>query len=422
MFYQKTVLTNGITVMSEKVAGFRSVTLGLWVGVGSRDETPEQGGISHFMEHMLFKGTPTRTAEDLNIAFDQIGAENNAFTSKECTCFYARFIDEHLERAFELLGDMLVNSTFEQGCIDSEREVVIEEIARSEDTPEDYVFDLATAAAWPDDALGRPILGTRPVVGAFDHDDCVAYHDARYTTGNLVVAASGNVDHGQLVELAERYLSGLPDCTRTVRPAVTCDSRRRFSVMKKETEQAHIVYTLPGLPLDDPERWAATLLDTVLGSGMSSRLFQEVREKRGLAYAVSSYSSSYQGTGIYSVYAGTRPANLEKVVDIIHRELAKALEEGITAEELARAKETVASQIVLRGEYTQTRMGALGRNEVLGCELLSIDDQERRVRAVSLDDVAKVAPRLLTGTPTISVISPFEPDDVEARLSSVVGE
>ena len=419
MFYDKTVLKNGVTVISQTLPGFRSVTLGVWVGVGSRDEAPEVSGLSHFMEHMLFKGTEKYNAEELSIAFDEIGAENNAFTSKECTCFYARFIDRRLPEALALLADMVVNSQFEQECIDSEREVVIEEIARSEDAPDDYVFDLAAQAMWPTTPLGRPILGTRDIVGGFETADCLAYHKAHYTAGNIVVAAAGNVNHAELVRLSEELFAALPAGKRVVRAAVT-DERLAFNIKKKETEQAHIIYALPGMPSNDPQRFEAMVLDAVLGSGMSSRLFQEVREKRGLAYAVSSYTMSYAHAGSFAVYAGTRPSNLEEVVTIIRRELERALAEGITQSELDRARESLVSQLIMRSEAPKQRMASLGRGELLGLDLLSLDEQEARIRAVTLDDVLAVAPRMLAGTPSVAVISPYEEQDVTERLAALL--
>jgi predicted Zn-dependent peptidase len=412
MFYQQTILDNGITVITERMDSVASVALGMWVRVGSRDETTGQAGMSHFMEHMMFKGTPTRTAMDISRSFDAMGAELNAFTSKETTCYYARFLDAHLEEAFTILADMVVNSTFTDEDISSEREVVLEEIARTTDTPEDYVFDVASDALWPTAPLGRPVLGHRDTVSLFDHADCAAYHTARYTASNLVVSAAGNLDHDEIVRLAQNKLGGLFKGKRLTRVEHPAQTNRPMALLKRETEQAHVVYTLPYLPANDPDRFAATLLDSVLGGGMSSRLFQEVREKRGLVYAIYTYASSYEGAGSYGVYAGTRPANIEQVVAITVEELRKMHASGVSAEELARAKESSIGQLALAMESPRQHMVMLGRNRVLDHDLLSIEETEERVRAVRLEDVSRVADRVFSGVPTLAIISNMESDQL----------
>lgn len=360
----------------------------------------------------MFKGTPTRTAMDISRSFDAMGAELNAFTSKETTCYYARFLDAHLEEAFTILADMVVNSTFTDEDISSEREVVLEEIARTTDTPEDYVFDVASDALWPTAPLGRPVLGHRDTVSLFDHADCAAYHTARYTASNLVVSAAGNLDHDEIVRLAQNKLGGLFKGKRLTRVEHPAQTNRPMALLKRETEQAHVVYTLPYLPANDPDRFAATLLDSVLGGGMSSRLFQEVREKRGLVYAIYTYASSYEGAGSYGVYAGTRPANIEQVVAITVEELRKMHASGVSAEELARAKESSIGQLALAMESPRQHMVMLGRNRVLDHDLLSIEETEERVRAVRLEDVSRVADRVFSGVPTLAIISNMESDQL----------
>jgi predicted Zn-dependent peptidase len=421
VFYQQTTLDNGVTVITERMDAVRSVSVGVWFKVGSRDEATTEQGISHFMEHMMFKGTSRRDAFTISQDFESIGAEQNAFTSKEYTCYYSRFIDERLDEVMDILGDMVTSSVFAQESIDSEREVVIEEIARSEDTPDDYIFELFTAASFPSHALGRPIIGTREVVGSFMHADCIGYRDRHYHADNCVVIASGNIDHNTFVALCERHLAPLPRGTRNARNTVTLQERERFSIMRKETEQAHIIYGMPGIPIGDDDRFAGSLLDTALGGGMSSRLFQEVREKRGLAYAVYSTTMPYIGAGQFIVYAGTRPSNIEEVVSIVQRELSGALGAGLTAEELERVREYAIGHIVLSMESTSQRMLRLGKSAISETELLSLDELIARYRAVSLDDIQRVAARVLDQMPTIAIISPRAEQEVESSLVSLTG-
>jgi len=398
----------------------RSVSLGIWFKVGSRDENETEQGISHFMEHMMFKGTAIRDAFAISEAFESIGAEQNAFTSKENTCYYSRFVSDKLPRILELLGDMVTSSLFRQDAINSEREVVIEEIARSEDTPEDYVFDLFTKAMFPAHSLGRPIIGTRNVVSSFLHDDCIRYQASHYHANNCVVVACGHVDHDELVALCELHLAKLGTGTRNTRDVVEITPADSFALLKKDTEQAHIVYGMPGIPLGDADRYAASLLDTVFGGGMSSRLFQEVREKRGLAYAVYSTNVPYYGAGQFVVYAGTRPSNMMELISIIRREIKKLLETGLTAGELERAREQVIGHIVLSMESTSQRMAKLGSNSISDLEILSLDESIRRYREVSLDDTKRVAQRILSLDPTVAIISPFDEREIRDMLVQMI--
>jgi predicted Zn-dependent peptidase len=417
VFYQKTELDNGVTVLTERMETVRSVSLGVWFKVGSRDETADVLGISHFMEHMMFKGTEKRDAFAISQDFESIGAEPNAFTSKEYTCYYARFVDDKLAKVMDIIGDMVTSSQFAQDAIDSEREVVIEEIARSEDTPDDYVFDLYTQAAYPSHQLGKPIIGTREIVGAFKQADCLTYRDKHYHADNCIVVASGNVDHAELVALCSTYLSKLPRGKRNARELVGEQKRPHFSFMQKETEQAHIVYGMPGLPLGDEERFASGLLDTALGGGMSSRLFQEVREKRGLAYAVYATTMSYNGAGQFLVYAGTRPSNIEEVVSIVQHELAGIIKKGISQEELDRVREYVIGHIVLSMESTSQRMLRIGKSAIGELDLLSLDELIENYRSVELEDIAHVVQRVLDQEPTIAIISPRDEQELIKALS-----
>jgi predicted Zn-dependent peptidase len=417
MFYRKTVLDNGITVISEPMDSVRSVTLGIWFAVGSRDESSPEAGMSHFMEHMMFKGTPDRSAREISEEFDRIGAELNAFTSKEYTAYYSRFVDEHLERAFEILADMVVNSNLDDPSCISEREVVIEEIARMEDTPDDQIHELFSKALWPDHPIGLPILGSRETVGGFDHAQSVAFRTRHYLTGNAVVAAAGNVDHDALVALTESRLSGLATGPRSTRPIATAGGGSQLTVLRKETEQAHICYGVATMNAHHPDRFALSLLDGVLGGGMASRLFQEIREKRGLAYAVYSFSALYQDTGEFAVYAGTRPSNAEEVVKLIREELDRVAEHGVTPDELERVRQAATGHLVLGMESTRNRMTRLGKNEVTGGEILSADEIMERYDAVTIDDLKRVSGDVLSAEKVLAVLGPFSEDQLAHLVS-----
>lgn len=417
MFYSKTILENGITVISEQMDSVRSVTLGIWFAVGSRDESPEEAGMSHFMEHMMFKGTPTRTAKDISEEFDRMGAEFNAGTSKEYTVYYARFLDEHLPTAFDVLGDMVVNALCaEEECV-KERKVVIEEIGRMEDNPEDYVGELFEAALWADHPIGLPIIGSRDTVGGFGHAESVAFRTKHFVTGNVVVAAAGNVDHAAVVALAEKHLAGLPKGPRTKRDLRQSTRQEPCASMYDDTKQAHILYGVVTMDARDDDRFALQLMNDTLGGGMSSRLFHKIREQRGLAYAVQSFPALHQDTGEFVVYVGTHPDNTQEVLDLIREEFAEIAENGVTDEELARAKESAAGHLVLSTEATRSRMMRLGRAEVTDAEVLSADDVIERMEAVTMDDIKRVARRVLTAAPTLAVIGPFDNEQVEAFLA-----
>jgi predicted Zn-dependent peptidase len=386
-----TRLDSGVRVVSERLPSVRSIALGLWIGTGSRNETPEQGGISHFLEHLLFKGTDRFTSVEIDQIFDGMGAEANAGTGKETTSVYSRFLDEHLETAYDLLADMVLRPTYPD--IDSERQVVIEEIAMYEDEPSDKVHDVLAAAIYGDHPLGRPIIGTAEVVGSVPVPAIAAYHDARYVGQNLVVAAAGNVDHERLVELTERFFDAPAGSANGPEPApAVCPPRAAFH--EKKTEQYHLCLGGPGIPRHDERRFALRVLDTLLGGSSSSRLFQEVREKRGLAYAVYSYASHYADSGQVGIYVGTRPDNVGQAMDVIGTELRRVVDEPVAEEELTRAKENVKGRMVLSFESTLSRMNRLGGSVLMDVPLLSLDEMLAAVDAVEVTDVSALAEEL----------------------------
>lgn len=412
MSYRKTVLDNGITVVTDLMQGVRSISLGLWFNVGSRDERQDQAGLTHFMEHMMFKGTPTRTAFDISSQFDALGAELNAFTSREYTCYYARVVDEKLDEALPILADMVINSEFSDETIEPEREVVIEEIARAEDQPDDVVFDLFLKGILPDHPLGLPVLGTRDHVSGYQHENCIEFHREHYVSGNLTVAAAGNVDHDHLVQLCESAFAGIAQGPRGVRDLKGFGDRVDLTVVTKDIEQAHILFGMPYIPTNDPRRFAASVMSNMLGGTMSSRLFQEVREKHGLVYSVFTNQSLNQGLGTFAVYAGTRPENIKRVVDIFRSELAKMAEFGTDEEELSKTIEGICGQLLLGLESSNSRMIRAGRGTTLGNDLLAPEEIVERYRSVTCEDVKSIAEQILTQEPTIAVVSPYSRDKV----------
>lgn len=410
MFYQQTILENGLTVITEKMDTVRSVALGIWFSVGSRDESPAEAGMSHFMEHMMFKGTPTMTAAEISELFDGMGAELNAFTSKEYTCYYARVVDQHVPTAMNMLSDMVVNSLLADDACSSERQVVIEEIARMEDTPDDRVHELFSRTLWPTHPIGLPILGNRETVGSFDNEQSRAFRARHYLTGNCVVAAAGNVEHEDIVALARESLV-LPVGPRSERPEALATSSTSVSAFEKDTEQSHIIYGTATMNAHHKDRFALSVMDVVFGGGMSSRLFQEIREKRGLVYSVYSFPALYQDTGAYAVYAGTRPENAEQVLDLIRQEMDKLHRENITAAELARSKESLKGQLVLGSESTRSRMTRMGKNIVTNGELLSLNELVERIDAITLDDVARVADMAFSEERVLALIGPHSQEE-----------
>jgi predicted Zn-dependent peptidase len=384
-------LDSGLRIITEAMPGVRSIALGFWIRTGSRNEMPEQAGLSHFLEHLLFKGTSRFSSTEIDQIFDGMGAEINAGTSKETTSVYSRFLDQHLERAFDVMADMVLRPSYPD--IDSERQVVIEEIAMYEDEPSDKVHDVLSAAVFGEHPLGRPVIGTADVVGSVPVSEIGAYHDARYVPQNLVLAAAGNVEHDHLVALLEQASGSVrgSDDTRLDAPA---ELAPRIRFHRKETEQYHLCVGGPGISRADERRFALRVLDTILGGSSSSRLFQEVREKRGLAYAVFSYPSHYVDTGQVALYVGTRPDNVQEAMNVIGAELERLRDEPVGEEELARAKENAKGRTVLAMESTLARMNRLGSSVLMGVPLMTVDEVLAAFDAVTLEDVTVLAREL----------------------------
>jgi predicted Zn-dependent peptidase len=382
--HKLTELDSGVRIVTEETSSVRSVALGFWVRVGSRNETIEQAGISHFLEHLLFKGTARFSSTEIDQIFDGLGAEINAGTGKETTSVYSRFLDQHLDRAFDVMADMVLRPSYPD--IDSERQVVIEEIAMYEDEPSDKVHDVLSQAVFGDHPLGRPIIGTADVIAGVPVPDLAAYHDGRYTAPNLVVAGAGQLSHNKLVSLVEQAFTAGPG-DANVPEAAQPTTSPRVCFHEKQTEQYHLCLGAPGLPRGDERRFILRVLDTILGGSSSSRLFQEVREKRGLAYSVYSYASQYQDSGQVALYVGTRPDRVREAMDVIGEELRKLQDDSITEEELVRAKENVKGRTVLSMESTLARMNRLGSSVLMGVPLLSLDEIVAAIDAVTLEQV-----------------------------------
>lgn len=413
-----TETASGIRVITEVVPSVRSVALGLWVRTGSRDETPAQAGVSHFLEHLLFKGTPNYSAIEISERFDGLGASFNAATGKETTHLHARFLDEHTDDVFSLLGEMLLESTFPD--IDSERDVVLEEIAMYEDEPSDRVHDYLSDAIFGDTPLGRRILGRADVIANIPVPDIAEYHRQRYAAENIVVAAAGNVDHEEIVAMAEKLnpaRAGHKDEIEAEVPSPT--GRCEFAT--KDTEQYHVCFGAPGINRADDRRFAMAVLDSIFGGSSSSRLFREVRENRGLAYSVGSYSEQFTDTGVAAIYVGTREDNIEEACSVIGTELESIRKKPVSQDELDRAKEHVKGRLVLSGESSAARMSRIARSELHGLPLLSIDEMLEEVDKVTVEGVFDLAGELYARESLSTACVGRDEDRFRAAVAPVTG-
>ncbi|WP_349864330.1 pitrilysin family protein [Leifsonia sp. WHRI 6310E] len=424
---RRTVLPSGIRVLSEQVPGARSATLGYWVAVGSRDETDEPGslGSTHFLEHLLFKGTRERTALDIAISFDSVGGEHNAMTAKEYTCYYAKVQDRDLAMAVEVIGDMLTSSLLDPVEFENERGVILEELSMAEDDPADVANERLFSAVLGDHPLGRPIGGRPDTIRAASRDAVWEHYRANYRPQDLVITAAGAVDHDLLVEGVVRALAAAgwdPEVTATPvarrsATAATIERGAALVTVERPTEQANLLIGLPGIVATDPRRTAMSVLNSVLGGGMSSRLFQEIRERRGLAYAVYSFSGSYSDAGVFGLYAGCAPAKARQVADLMLDELHRLADGGITPDELRRAVGQLSGGAALALEDSDTRMSRLGRAEITLGEFADLDESLRRLHLVTADDVRDLARDLADRPISVSAVGSVT-DDVFAGLAS----
>lgn len=400
----KHTLSNGVRIVAEQIPHVRSVSVGLWVGTGSRFESHDNNGISHFLEHMFFKGTKCRTARQLAEAFDEIGGEVNAFTSKELTCYYAKVLSEHFHVAIDILADMFFESCFASEEIAKEKKVITEEIRMVEDTPDDIVHDLLAKATYGQHPLGFPVLGSVDNVLRFEREQLFSYYEKMYRPDNLVIAIAGNIPE-DYIQILEKYFQSFHRAPVENKIDPPTFSSQEI-VRQKATEQIHICIGFPGASLTDEQFYAYILLNNVIGGNMSSRLFQEVREERGLAYSVYSYHTARRDCGLFTIYAGTSPEQANDVITVIAEVINEIREKGMTKEELSKAKEQLKASLLMGLESTGSRMSRLGKNELLIGEHPSLDELVERIESVSLEDTQLAAQSIFSGKSSLALISP----------------
>jgi predicted Zn-dependent peptidase len=410
---RRSVLPGGLRVVTEFLPAVRSVALGIWVGVGSRDEDLPHAGATHYLEHLLFKGTSKRTALDISAEMDTVGGEMNAFTAKEYTCYYARVLDEDMPLAVDILSDMVTSSLITKKDVDAERNVVLEEIAMNEDDPADTVHEAFSAKLFGDTPLGRPILGTVDSINAITREQIYEHYRARYTSEHLVVAAAGNLDHDRVVELVQAAFG--PALERAAEPAPPrlngnhgVPAGTGIQLVSRGIEQANLVLGCEALARTDDRRFALSVLNAAFGGGMSSRLFQEVREKRGLAYSVYSFSAQHADAGMWGIYVGCLPSKADDVLSICVDEIARVVDGGLTDAELARGKGQVRGSIVLGLEDPSSRMSRLGKSELVYPKLEPVDEVLASIEAVTHDEIRAIAADILTRPKALAVVGPFD--------------
>ncbi len=414
MSVKRSVHSSGLRIVTEEVPSVRSAAVGIWVNVGSRDEAPATAGASHFLEHLLFKGTTSRTALDISSSIESVGGEMNAFTSKEYTCFYARVIDTDLPMAIDVVSDLITSSIVTALDVDAERKVVLEEIAMRDDDPSDLVHDLFSDTYYGDTQIGRPILGTVESIKGMSRNTVFNYYKKKYLPQDLVVAVAGNIKHKRVVAMVEHALSrdNFLDvmAAPVIRPNIPIKNTKQQSVglLYKKSEQAHMFYGMEGVARADDRRFAMGVLSAALGGGMSSRLFQEIREKRGLAYSVYAYAQQFAGSGVLGFYAGCNPTKAIEVVEIIRSVLSDVADNGMTHEEIERAKGAVRGSLVLSQEDTGSRMSRIGKNEIVYGQVMDFDDILKAISRVSAQDIHEIASEFLVKTPTLALVGPFK--------------
>jgi len=414
---RRSVLPGGVRVLTEQMPGLRSASMGAWLGVGARDETNGHFGSTHFLEHLLFKGTKTRSAMDIATAFDEVGGESNAGTGKEHTVYYARVLDTDLPMAVDVVSDMVTSALLEKDAFELERGVILEELAMNEDDPSDVVHEKFAEAVLGDHPLGRPIGGTPETIKAVPRDAVWDHYKSHYRPDTLVVTAAGGVEHDNFVSLVKEALAkGGWDLSETVAPASRREQITDIAefgsgstlTIPRKVEQANVIVGCIGIAATDERRFALTVMNAILGGSMSSRLFQEIREKQGLVYSTYSFASNYADTGIFGLYAGCTPANVEKVEELLHAELEKIGEFGVTEEELTRAKGQLSGGIVLGLEDSGSRMSRLGMAELVHGELLSIEESLEKINSVTAEQIQAIASELAARPRTTVCVGPFE--------------
>lgn len=391
--YRKTVLPNGVRIITEEIEHVRSAAIGVWVGAGSRDEREGYEGISHFMEHMFFKGTERRTARELAESLEAVGGQLNAFTTKEYTCYYVKVLDEDLDLAIDVLSDMFFHSLFDEKEIEKEKNVVIEEIKMYEDSPDELIHDIFSEHVWNEHPLGKPILGTEESIGALSREKIMSFLSEHYAPDNVVIAVAGKIKHEDVVAKLTDQFGTFKRGGRRVLEGTPLGQKVEY-YQKKDTEQMHILLGVPGLGQDDDDIYAMHIFNNILGGGLSSRLFQEIREQRGLAYSVYSYHATYVDAGLFAVYAGTSPKNTKEVIECILQELKEIRQQGISESELARTKAQIKGGLYLGLEAVSSRMSRLGKTELTYNRVLSPEEVVGKLEKVTLEDVSRLIGRL----------------------------
>jgi predicted Zn-dependent peptidase len=421
----KTVLPSGVRIVTEREKSVRSAAFGIWVNVGSRDENTKTAGASHFLEHLLFKGTKRRSALEISSAIEAVGGDTNAFTGKEYTCFYARVIDKDLPLAVDVICDLITSSLVEPADVDAERKVVLEEIAMRDDDPSDLIHDLFLENYYGDSTLGRPILGSVKSIKNMSRQTVFDYYRNKYQPQDLVVSVAGNIKHRQVVRMVEDALSKdsfLDRANKSSASLIRPDSKTKVtgagkvSLTYRKTEQAHLIYGVPGVARNDSRRFALSVLASALGGGMSSRMFQEIREKRGLAYSVYAYPQQFAGTGVLTFYVGCKPDKAYEVSALIQQILADVAKNGLTAEEINRAKGSVSGSLVLSQEDTGSRMNRIGKAELVSGKVLSFDEILKEIAAVTPDQIIEIARQSIKVSPTLSIVGPLSSKSKFERL------
>jgi predicted Zn-dependent peptidase len=416
---KKSVLENGVRVVTETVPYYGSVCIGIWVLTGSRDEKESENGISHFIEHLLFKGTEKRTAQDIARTIDSVGGSLNGFTGRECTCFYAKVLDSHMDLAVDLLSDIFLHSKFDTQEMERERSVVLQEIKMVEDTPDDYVHDLFSRAFWGNHPMGQPVIGKIEHIQSFSREQIVRYFEQHYRSDRMIISVAGNVQHNAVVDLVGRAFGQFPSGVSWV-DRVTPRGASRMSVLKRKTEQVHFCLGTEGVAYVSSRRFASHILNTILGGGMSSRLFQEIRERRGLVYSVYSYSPSYIDTGLWVVYAAADRKKMRQVVDLTLTELETLRRIPIEREELAASKEQLRGNLLLSLESSDSRMTRLARNEIYFGRFLPVEEVIDQIQAVTVDQINQLANELFRPESLcLSVLGPISRSEANRDLVQI---
>lgn len=414
--YRKTILDNGIRVLTEQIPAVRSVSLGIWVNVGSRDEKAKEGGISHFIEHMFFKGTRRRNAHQIALEMDSIGAELNAFTTREGTTFYAKVLDEHLRNGVDILTDIFLHSKLERRDIEKEKQVVLEEIKMVSDDPEDYVHDLHALAVWDGNPLARSILGTNESIGVMNRSEIRRYMERHYYPDNIIVSAAGRFDFAELLDLLNATLGKLQRPNKGEKRTAP-EIQPGVFVRKKQAEQIHLCLGTLGLAQNHADRYGLYVLNALLGSSMSSRLFQEIREKRGLVYTIYSYLSSFEDAGLFNIYAATSPKTVRQVIQLILKEMRRIKKDGISKQELERAKNQMKGNLLLSLESTSNRMSRLARDEIYLGRYCSPKEIQKKITEVSMDQVHHLAGSLFQSeTLSLALLGPVRRKEIEEGI------